>query len=61
MFRDSDHRNEYIQRLADIIGAAMIHSSGMCSEAILEGRVGLNKMSDTELTELGTDCWGVMP
>lgn len=45
--------------LTERINEAMLESETMRLEAILEGRVGLNEMSDQELIDFAQDCWDI--
>ena len=48
-------REEYIEKLTIIIQGRMLNSPDMCWEAIVEGRIGLNGMTNGELLSLGGD------
>lgn len=52
-------RAEYQAELTEIIHLAMSDNFDMIREAITEGRIGLNEMSDEDLVEFGKDCWGM--
>lgn len=54
-------RDEYVERLVEVISAAMARNADMRREVILSGRFGLDQMSDAELIELGTGCWDIHP
>jgi hypothetical protein len=54
-------RQRYIDELSEIIQAAMQDDVDLRLEAIVEGRVGLDEMSDEELRSLGEDCWDLDP
>ena len=52
-------REDYQNKLAEIIQGRMMDSPDMCWEAIVEGRTGLDEMSDEGIVGLGRDCWNM--
>lgn len=61
IFKSKEARRLYEHRVAIVINEAMSTDVDMRYEAILEGRTGLQEMSETDLVEFGQDVWAVDP
>ena len=53
-------REGYVDQLAAIIQDAMMKDPDMIWEAIVEGRIGLYEMSNSDLVEFGKNCWNMV-
>jgi hypothetical protein len=54
-FRDDAHREDYKDRLTEVISRAMEKDKDLRDEAIRAGRVALDEMSDRDLINLGLE------
>jgi hypothetical protein len=53
----AQQREVMVERLYLSIDFAMTQDKDMREEAIIEGRIGLDEMSDEELIDFARDCW----
>lgn len=53
-------REQYEHLLAQRIDEAMLKHYDLRHDAIFEGRIGLDEMTDSELADLGRDCYGLV-
>lgn len=56
---NKQQREQYTQKLAQVISTAMVKDEHLRKIAILEGRVGLDDLHDEALIEFGKKYWGV--
>ena len=56
-FANETQKKDFMNDLADHIRVAIYESYDLREEAIWEGRIGLQEMTDQELIDLGVECY----
>ncbi|MGV2866359.1 hypothetical protein [Achromobacter sp. AGC39] len=56
---DDDQRERLVKACADKVVDALRKDRELALEAAMEGRIGLDEMSDADLIDYAWDCWGI--